>query len=205
MVSWLVGGKCVKGKLSKINFYQHQTLSNIKIDQYRQLFNQQKSSQASWDGSDRASEDPRFSTFWRLVRWLWLNYTIIKLQASPSLRFCPDTVCTEVSEPEWEVSNLKDGRADLSGLTTSSHYIGSRQNGLLAGRWQMSQREVVPNELLSTSDPSTHQQGAIETTFQSTKTITGVPRRSSTNPRFWLFLISVKWQRPTEAQLPTST
>ena len=57
MVSWLVGGKCVKGKLSKINFYQHQTLSNIKIDQYKQLFNQQKSSQASGDSSDRASED----------------------------------------------------------------------------------------------------------------------------------------------------
>ena len=42
----------------------------------------------------------------------------------------------EVSEPEWEVSNSKDGRADLSVLTTSSHYIGSRQNGLLAGRWK---------------------------------------------------------------------
>ena len=68
MARWLAGGKSVKGKLSKINFYQHQTLSNIKIDQYRQLFNQQKSSQASRDGSDRASEDPRFSTFWRLVR-----------------------------------------------------------------------------------------------------------------------------------------
>ena len=79
----------------------------------------------------------------------------------------------------------------------SCHYIGSRQNGPLAGRWQMCQKEVVPNELLSTSDPSTHQQGAIETTFQSTKTITGVPRRSSTNPRFWLF-----WYRSSDKDPP---
>ena len=57
MARWLAGGKSVKGKLSKINFYQHQTLSNIKLDQYKQLFNQQKSSQASGDSSDRASED----------------------------------------------------------------------------------------------------------------------------------------------------
>ena len=57
MARWLVGGRCVKEKLSEINFYQHQTLSNIKIDQYKQLFNQQKSSQASGDSSDRASED----------------------------------------------------------------------------------------------------------------------------------------------------
>ena len=49
MARWLAGGKSVKRKLSKINFYQHQTLSNIKIDKYKQLFNQQKS-------SDRASE-----------------------------------------------------------------------------------------------------------------------------------------------------
>ena len=34
MASWLAGGKCVKRKLSKINFYQHQTLSNIKLDQW---------------------------------------------------------------------------------------------------------------------------------------------------------------------------
>ena len=84
MVCWLVGGKCVKRKLAQVNIRQFHTVLNIKIDQYKQLFNQQKSSQASWDGSDRASEDPRFSTFWRLVRWLRLNYTIMKLQASPS-------------------------------------------------------------------------------------------------------------------------
>ena len=59
MVSWLVGGKCVKGKLSKINFYQHQSLSNITIDKYKQLFNQQKSSRPARDGSDRASEANR--------------------------------------------------------------------------------------------------------------------------------------------------
>ena len=56
MARWLVGGRCVKEKLSKINFYQHQTLSNITIDKYKQLFNQQKSSRPSRDGSDRASE-----------------------------------------------------------------------------------------------------------------------------------------------------
>ena len=56
MARWLAGGECVKEKLSKINFYQQQTLSNITIDQYKQLFNQQKSSRPSRDGSDRASE-----------------------------------------------------------------------------------------------------------------------------------------------------
>ena len=31
MVCWLVGGKCVKGKLSQINIRQLQTVLNIKI------------------------------------------------------------------------------------------------------------------------------------------------------------------------------
>ena len=56
MARWLDGGRCVKEKLSKINFYQQQTLSNITIDKYKQLFNQQKPSRPSRDGSDRASE-----------------------------------------------------------------------------------------------------------------------------------------------------
>ena len=56
MARWLDGGRCVKEKLSKINFYQQQTLSNITIDKYKQLFNQQKSSRPARDGSDRASE-----------------------------------------------------------------------------------------------------------------------------------------------------
>ena len=56
MAPWLAGGWCVKEKLSKTYFYQHQTLSDITIDKYKQLFNQQKSSRPSRDGSDRASE-----------------------------------------------------------------------------------------------------------------------------------------------------
>ena len=61
MVCWLVGGKCVKGKLSQINIRQLQTVLNIKIDQYKQLFNQPSPSQASRDGSDGASDN---QTFW---------------------------------------------------------------------------------------------------------------------------------------------
>ena len=84
MVCWLVGGKCVKRKLAQVNIRQFHTVLNIKIDQYKQLFNQQKSSQASREGSDRASEDPRFSTFLKPVMWLRLKVTIMKLQARPS-------------------------------------------------------------------------------------------------------------------------
>ena len=36
----LVGGKCVKGKLSQVNIKQSQTLPNIKGDQYKQLLYQ---------------------------------------------------------------------------------------------------------------------------------------------------------------------
>ena len=51
MVCWLVVGKCVKGKLSQINIRQLQTVPNIKIDQYKPLFNQPKPPEASSDGS----------------------------------------------------------------------------------------------------------------------------------------------------------
>ena len=83
----------------------------------------------------------------------------------------------EVSEPEQEVPNLKDGRASTYARFFPYHYIGSRQNGPLAGRWQMCQTEVVQNQLLSTSDPFKHHNRQIQTTFQSTKIITAVPRR----------------------------
>ena len=59
----------------------------------------------------------------------------------------------------------------------SCHYIGSRQNGPLAGRWQMCQRKVVQNQLLPTADPFKHHNRQIQTTFQSTKIITAGPRR----------------------------
>ena len=36
----LVGGKCVKGKLSQVNIKQSQTPPNIKGDQYKQLLYQ---------------------------------------------------------------------------------------------------------------------------------------------------------------------
>ena len=71
MVCWLVGGESVKGKLSQVNIRQLQTVPNIKIDQYKPLFNQPKPSQASPDASDRALEYPRFSTFLKSVKWLW--------------------------------------------------------------------------------------------------------------------------------------
>ena len=64
MVCWLVGGESVNGKLSQVNIRQLQTVPNIKIDQYKPLFNQPKPSQASPDASDRASENPRFWLFW---------------------------------------------------------------------------------------------------------------------------------------------
>ena len=60
MVCWLVGGKCVKELLSKINNRQYQTLPIIKLDQYKQLFYRLKPSRASPDASDGASESPRF-------------------------------------------------------------------------------------------------------------------------------------------------
>ena len=63
MVCWLVGGKCVKRKLSKINFYQHQTLSNITIDKYKQLFNQQKSSGTLPEASDQKKKKSKILTF----------------------------------------------------------------------------------------------------------------------------------------------
>ena len=53
MVCWLVGGKCVKGNLSHINIRQLQTVLNIKIEQYKQLFYQPKPSQASLRRSQR--------------------------------------------------------------------------------------------------------------------------------------------------------
>ena len=53
---------------SQINIRQSQTLPNIKMDQYKQLSCQPKPSQASPDASDRASEYPRFSTFWKSVK-----------------------------------------------------------------------------------------------------------------------------------------
>ena len=65
MVCWLVGGKCVKRKLSKINFYQHQTLSNITIDKYKQLFNQQKSSGTLPEASDQKKKIQNFDIFFR--------------------------------------------------------------------------------------------------------------------------------------------
>ena len=52
---------------TQINIIQSQTLPNIKRDQYKQLSYQPKPSQASQDASDRASEDPRFSTFLKCV------------------------------------------------------------------------------------------------------------------------------------------
>ena len=65
MVCWLVGGKCVKQKLSKINFYQHQTLSNITIDKYNHLFNQQKSSGTLPEASDQKKKIQNFDIFFR--------------------------------------------------------------------------------------------------------------------------------------------
>ena len=59
-VCWLVGSKCVIGNLSQINIRQLQTVLNIKIDQYKQLFNQPSPSQASRDGSDGASDNQTF-------------------------------------------------------------------------------------------------------------------------------------------------
>ena len=56
MVLWLVGGKCVKGKLSQINIRQLQSVLNIKIDQYKQLLCQPEPSQASRDGSEEIQD-----------------------------------------------------------------------------------------------------------------------------------------------------
>ena len=65
MVCWLVGGKCVKGKLSHINIRQLQTVLNIKIEQYKQLSYQPKPSQASRGGlrgsNLQAWPNPNFS------------------------------------------------------------------------------------------------------------------------------------------------
>ena len=49
----LVGGKCVKEKLSQVNIKQSQALPNIKRDQYKQLFSQPKPSHTSPDASDQ--------------------------------------------------------------------------------------------------------------------------------------------------------
>ena len=49
----LVGGKCVKEKLSQVNNKQSQALPNIKRDQYKQLFSQPKPSHTSPDASDQ--------------------------------------------------------------------------------------------------------------------------------------------------------
>ena len=65
MVCWLVGGKCVKAKLPHINIRQLQTVLNIKIEQYKQLFYQPKPSQASRGGlrgsNLQAWPNPNFS------------------------------------------------------------------------------------------------------------------------------------------------
>ena len=93
MVCWLVGGKCVKRKLSQINFYQHQTLSNITIDKYKQLFNQQKSSRPARDGSDRASEANKIfakvptETLTKPIRIFFslLKHACLSFQVTPGL------------------------------------------------------------------------------------------------------------------------
>ena len=78
-----------KRKLSKINFYQHQTLSNIKLDQYKQLFNQQKSSRPSREGSDRAiifhvksrTESPTVQTKELRIRFFF--FSLLYIGAGP--------------------------------------------------------------------------------------------------------------------------
>ena len=64
---------------------------------------------------------------------------------------------------------------------------------------------IIPDQHWTVPDTSKHQNGPIQTTFLSTKTIPDTSDRSSKNPIFWLF-----WNRssdfdPTEAQLATST
>ena len=73
MVCWLVGGKCVKGKLSQINNRQFQTLPNIKLDQYNQLLCQPKPSQVSPDVYDRDSGKSKIIHILKLVKWLLSN------------------------------------------------------------------------------------------------------------------------------------
>ena len=113
MVCWLVGGKCVKRKLSKINFYQHQTLSNIKLDQYKQLFNQQKSSRPSREGSDRAiifhlksrTESPTVQTKELRIRFFF--FSLLYIGAGPVW------VVSGGAGPVWVVSGGRaGGRAD---------------------------------------------------------------------------------------------
>ena len=297
MARWLVGGRCVKEKLSEINFYQHQTLSNIKIDQYKQLFNQQKSSQASGDSSDRASEDclilpaslpasleqlrqmllqaarPTSTMCWSL-RHIWAS-SLEGVHAMVSLKSCSDSSFrsgTDVTPFTWTIktngfakkkhsNDPRSGCVQFFGCLRLVCYQGIewdrlepkieksitrvtsllslkllwgvclsrsaalllslvffaallfrqhsrlwltkqasgwqliapldqlsrsdrstqpnatkvqtiyilRQNGPLAGRWLMCQREVVQNLLLSTPDPFRHHNRQIQTTFQSTK------------------------------------
>ena len=60
---FLVGCKCVKGKLSQINIKHSQTLPNIKGDQYKQLLHQPYPSQTSPDPSDQVIENLNFDRF----------------------------------------------------------------------------------------------------------------------------------------------
>ena len=62
-VCWLVGSKCVIGNLSQINIRQLQTVLNIKIDQYKQLFNQQKSPGTLPEASDQKKKKSKILTF----------------------------------------------------------------------------------------------------------------------------------------------
>ena len=210
MVCWLVGGKCVKEKLSQINIKHSQTLPNIKGDQYKQLLHQPYPSQTSPDASDQVSKNPNFDRFQNPCIWLtkkscqistssesnetrniryhmdgvlwakrrghnierWRSLTdspdfslslfqekaeggvggsvgrcsLVNFKVGPWDLKWSDTIWMECSEPKDWVIILKDGRVELRGNISSYHYFRIRRNGLLAGRWQMCQREVVPDQ-----------------------------------------------------------
>ena len=177
MVCWLVGGKCVKGKLSHINLRQFQTLPNIKRDQYKQLSCQPKPSQGSPDASDRASEDPRFSTFWKSVKWLWPPEA--QLSTSPQASMTKfGWILYVLTALGQNMRSLTWKMAEPQSLPAFFPIIISAQGRMVCWvglfRLQIFQRDFAP---FSTIDTSKHQQRPIQTTFQSTKTIPGVPRR----------------------------
>ena len=86
MVCWLVGGESVKGKLSQVNIRQLQTVPNIKIDQYKPLFNQPKSRDTIWKHCFGAKDG------------------IIKGERWPSLTIGPDEILSLYRvQAKWSV------------------------------------------------------------------------------------------------------
>ena len=162
---------------SQINIRQSQTLPNIKRDQYKQLSCQPKPSQASPDASDRASEDPRFSTFWKSVKWLWPPEA--QLSTSPQASMTKfGWILYVLTALGQNMRSLTWKMAEPQSLPAFFPIIISAQGRMVCWvglfRLQIFQRDFAP---FSTIDTSKHQQRPIQTTFQSTKTIPGVPRR----------------------------